>query len=82
MTDYYTKYLKYKSKYLELKNNNMIGGGKKILDIDHVMFPVYNNNKFLDEVANEYKKIKNIFIQLENNNEVIKEFIYILKIFI
>ena len=58
MTDYYNKYLKYKNKYLELKNNDMIGGGKKILDIDHVMFPVYNNNNFLDEVANEYIKNK------------------------
>lgn len=30
MTDYYNKYLKYKTKYLELKSNdiNMIGGGK------------------------------------------------------
>jgi len=36
----------------------MIGGSKKILDIDHVMFPVYNNNNFLDEVANEYKTNK------------------------
>ena len=29
MTDYYNKYLKYKNKYLELKSNDMIGGGKK-----------------------------------------------------
>jgi hypothetical protein len=29
MADYYNKYLKYKSKYLELKNNDMVGGGKK-----------------------------------------------------
>jgi len=29
MTDYYNKYLKYKTKYLELSNDiNMIGGGK------------------------------------------------------
>jgi len=28
MTDYYNKYLKYKTKYLELKNNDMVGGGK------------------------------------------------------
>ena len=30
MTDYYNKYLKYKTKYLELKSNDihMIGGGK------------------------------------------------------
>ncbi len=28
MTDCYNKYLKYKSKYLELKNNDMVGGGK------------------------------------------------------
>ena len=33
MTDYYNKYLKYKSKYLELKNNDMVGGG--------------SNNKFI-----------------------------------
>ena len=55
MIDYYNKYLKYKTKYLDLKSNDMVGGGKKILDVDHVMFPVYNNNKFLEEVANEYK---------------------------
>lgn len=58
MIDYYNKYLKYKTKYLDLKSNDMVGGGKKILDVDHVMFPVYNNNNFLDEVANEYKKNK------------------------
>ena len=28
MTDYYKKYLKYKTKYLELKSNDMVGGGK------------------------------------------------------
>jgi hypothetical protein len=36
----------------------MVGGGKKVLEIDHVMFPIYNNNNFLNEVANEYKKNK------------------------
>ncbi len=30
MTDYYNKYVKYKTKYLEVKNNDMIGGGKKM----------------------------------------------------
>ena len=58
--DYKDKYLKYRTKYLELKSNNMIGGGNKILDIDHVMFPVYNNNDFLKEVANEYNKNKDL----------------------
>ena len=35
MTDYYNKYLTYKTKYLELKNNDMVGGDKnnKILFI-------------------------------------------------
>ena len=33
MSEYYNKYLKYKSKYLELKNNDLVGGG--------------SNNKFL-----------------------------------
>ena len=27
--DYLNKYLKYKTKYLEIKNNDMIGGNKK-----------------------------------------------------
>lgn len=36
MADFYNKYLKYKIKYLELKSNNMIGGGKnKIFDLDN-----------------------------------------------
>jgi len=30
MTEYYNKYLKYKKKYLNLKNNDMIGGSKKV----------------------------------------------------
>ena len=38
MNDYYQKYLKYKTKYLELKNktnkmHNLIGGSKKSLII-------------------------------------------------
>jgi len=32
MIDYYNKYLKYKTKYLELKNNEMIGANKKVLN--------------------------------------------------
>ena len=52
------KYLKYKIKYLELKKQNMQGGNNRVLDIDHVMFPIYNNNEFLNEVANEYSKNK------------------------
>ena len=27
--DYYSKYIKYKTKYINLKNNDIIGGGKK-----------------------------------------------------
>jgi len=46
-------------KYLELKKQNMQGGSNnRVLDIDHVMFPIYNNNKFLNEVASEYSKNK------------------------
>ena len=35
MTDYFDKYIKYKTKYLKLKNNNaiQIGGSKKSLII-------------------------------------------------
>jgi hypothetical protein len=34
------------------------GSNNRVLDIDHVMFPIYNNNKFLNEVASEYSKNK------------------------
>lgn len=37
-----------KTKHTKKQNINLI-------EVDHVMFPVYNNNKFLEEVANEYK---------------------------
>lgn len=34
ISNYYQKYIKYKSKYLELQaNNNLIGGAKKLLVI-------------------------------------------------
>jgi len=66
MTNYYNKYLKYKSKYLELKNNDMVGGGSnnKIL---FIMFQGggtnlknwndYTESKFL----NKLKKLGKIY---------------------
>jgi len=37
--DYKNKYLKYKTKYLQLKRNNMIGGGKK-----NILFLFFNGS--------------------------------------
>lgn len=44
MTDYYIKYLKYKQKYLQEKDNimNLSGGGKKGLDIDSKINQILN----------------------------------------
>jgi len=36
MINCYNKYLKYKTKYLELKSNDMIGGGKKVLNNNEI----------------------------------------------
>lgn len=44
------------------------------LIIDHDMFPVYNNNKFILEVAKEYKN-KNMYLRLVVKINYIKEFI-------
>jgi diamine N-acetyltransferase len=47
MTDYYNKYLKYKSKYLELKNNDMVGGGKdKVLNNKKITLKNITKNNF------------------------------------
>ena len=77
MIDYYKKYLKYKMKYKmkynELKQSNMIQtGGNNILEIDHIMFPVYNNNDFLDEVALEYNKNKNYVYDIGEQTSMYK----------
>lgn len=39
MTDYYNKYLKYKTKYLDLKSNDMIGGSGK--DNEKILFIMF-----------------------------------------
>lgn len=60
---YYNKYLKYKTKYLELKNINSLdqtGGGKKIM---FIMFPGYGvSKKGWDCYFEKDKKIKTNFI--------------------
>ena len=61
--DYYTKYLKYKSKYINLKNNLMTGGGEQK---DVMLFkaewcghckqflPVWNTIKEMPEFKNKF----------------------------
>ena len=46
---YKDKYLKYKSKYLELKNNNMVGGGKTVLT---------KVNTNINQITNLYRNLK------------------------
>jgi len=66
--DYKNKYLKYKTKYIQLKNNNMIGGGNKINFEDNFFinkslfythFDIKNRKKRLNDFNNIYKKLKN-----------------------
>lgn len=63
MTDYYIKYLKYKTKYLELKNNNaiQIGGSKKSLII-HISGSQGSGKSTLGEkLLKKYKNKINVF---------------------
>jgi len=50
--DYKNKYIKYKTKYIQLKNNNMIGGGIKLTDdnttIEKEIFKNDGENKIVD----------------------------------
>jgi len=34
------------------------------IQLDHIMFPVYNNDKILDEIKNEWKKNNYYLFQL------------------
>jgi len=59
--DYYQKYIKYKEKYINLKNNNiLVGGTKKIFDLsetyDYKKGELQNNlKKFEKEFGNEFQ---------------------------
>jgi len=55
-----------------IKIRNKQSGGENILKIDHVMFPVYNNNNFLEEVANEYKKNDKYVYNIGNQEKLYK----------
>ena len=46
--NYYQKYIKYKHKYIKLKNNNnLIGGTKKIFDLSKNMIIKKGNYKII-----------------------------------
>jgi len=79
---YYKKYLKYKSKYLQLKNNNQIGGGpplnniikniglfEKKSDMDNLLNPIYG---FIYVKTDFIKNHKNFYI---NGDKGISSFI-------
>ena len=80
MTDYYKKYLKYKTKYLELKSNNMVGRGKnnKFILVDgtssagkSTICKYFSKKNFLcfqiDNYFNDKRiKIDNIFKKIKN----------------
>lgn len=75
MEDYYKKYLKYKSKYIQLKNLEMNGGSK----MDIMLFkaewcghcknftPVWNSLQQMDEFKNKFNFIT--FDSKENKTE-------------
>jgi hypothetical protein len=75
--DYYQKYLKYKHKYLDLKNNNIFqkGGGKKctIEENDNVLFGDGGSTAII--VITKNKKVYKIFTQYYStlNNELDKQ---------
>lgn len=58
MNNYKDKYLKYKAKYLEFKNNSeqiQIGGGKKIFDLNK-KYPDYKKGELQNNLINFEKK--------------------------
>ena len=64
--NYYEKYLKYKQKYLELKNNNnMVGGAKSEID---------DNETKINEIIK--------FITKSNKKQIVKKLIDIFQYFI
>jgi thiol-disulfide isomerase/thioredoxin len=79
MEDCYTKYLKYKLKYISLKKNMMIGGGDKI---DIMLFkaewcgycksfkPIWNTLKEMPQFTNKLNFI--IYDYDENKSEIEK----------
>ena len=67
--DYKNKYIKYKTKYLELKNNNLIGGSKHF-NIDYInniiedlKIKSYNKNMIMGFICSRFKEEKIGFIQ-------------------
>lgn len=64
--NYRNKYFRYKKKYLLLK------GGTNKLVIDHVMFPIYNNNDLLTEIEAEWKKNNNYLVTIGEQNQLFK----------
>ena len=77
MTYYYNKYLKYKSKYLELKNNDMVGGGKDYglalynFDINDFSYSGKKiNNKSIFQCASLSKQVFTIIVlkMIQNKN--------------
>jgi len=84
--DYKNKYLKYKTKYIQLKNNNMIGGGIKLTDdnttIEKEIFKNDGENKIVDPnilkiLNNAYKtKITEFIPHSDKDGEAIMWKIY------
>lgn len=77
------KYLKYKKKYLDLKNSNLKGGGEQ--PIENSSTPI-EKNVLIDNIKNgEYNKFQsniNKFLNLNNLEGILSLFIDILSLFI
>ena len=63
--NHYKKYIKYKTKYLELKEQ--LGGGLYIIDLDHFM------NSYIEKEKNKYDEIFNS--QIPNKIFLIEDFL-------
>jgi hypothetical protein len=70
---YYSKYLKYKNKYLELKN--LRGGGELIIKINKYFFRIINKLKFKEhEIVNIYSSdIYENLLDILQQNDMIEE---------
>lgn len=85
MTDFYKKYKKYKNKYIELKNNNIYGGGRGKIEQSESKDNSENNPEnnpeykkhIMDKIIEQIgTKSKEIIKQTNDADKVVKNFIH------
>ena len=74
MNKYYNKYLKYKTKYLNLKNNNMNGGSKiKLTEENTEIIQVISNDILQQEYTDKLIELTTICEPSDKFNPIINE---------